>query len=164
VETGRWAARILLITDGASSVPVRMVRDGTPALAVGRGDGTIELRTLSIGQNPFRRGDLIVTSGLGGIFPPDIPVAIVTGQEGDSIIARPLADPSRADFAIVQPVYQPAATGALDDAREPDAGPPVAAPPAAPAPDGARQNDPRYQPGLQRQPVRGAPPARVNER
>ena len=75
LETGRWASRVLLITDGASNVPVRLVRDGTPALAVGRGDGTIELRTLEVGQNPFRRGDIFVTSGTGGIFPPDIPVA-----------------------------------------------------------------------------------------
>ena len=43
IETGHWASRVMLITDGASNVPVRLVRDGTPALAVGRGDGTIEL-------------------------------------------------------------------------------------------------------------------------
>jgi len=72
LETGRWAARILLVTDGASNVPVRSTRDGTPALAVGRGDGTIELRTLEVGQNPFRRGDVLVTSGSGGLFPPNI--------------------------------------------------------------------------------------------
>ncbi|HEX8526047.1 rod shape-determining protein MreC, partial [Allosphingosinicella sp.] len=54
LETGLWAARVLLVTDSRSNVPVRLVRDGTPALAVGRGDGTIALRTLEIGANPFR--------------------------------------------------------------------------------------------------------------
>ena len=101
LETGRWASRVLLITDGASNVPVRLVRDGTPALAVGRGDGTIELRTLEVGQNPFRRGDILVTSGIGGLYPPGMPVAVVSGADGDVAIARPLADPARMDYAIV---------------------------------------------------------------
>lgn len=109
LEVGRWSSRVLMIIDGASTVPVRLVRDGTPALAVGRGDGMLELRTLEVGVSPFRRGDLLVTSGVGGIFPPDIPVAQVLGVQGETAIARPLASPERIDFAIVQPIYQPAA-------------------------------------------------------
>lgn len=154
LESGRWASRVLLITDGASNVPVRLVRDGTPALAVGRGDGTIELRTLEVGQNPFRRGDILVTSGAGGLFPPNIPVAMVTGQSGERAIARPIADPGRLDFAIVQPIYQPAADGTLDAARPVAAAPPVAAPPQQAQPAGStatQQNNPRYQPALQQQ-------------
>ncbi len=152
LESGRWASRVLLVTDGASNVPVRLVRDGTPALAVGRGDGTIELRTLEVGQNPFRRGDVLVTSGAGGLFPPNIPVATVTGQEGERAIARPIADPARLDFAIVQRIYQPAAEGSLDAARQVAPAAPVPDPPAQAQPPGTRpaqQNDPRYQPGLQ---------------
>ena len=154
LETGRWASRVLLITDAASNVPVRLVRDGTPALAVGRGDGTIELRTLEVGQVPFRRGDLLVTSGAGGLFPPNIPVAIVTGQQGERAIATPLADPGRLDFAIVQRSYQPAAAGALDTAPPVTPAAPVAAPPTPPGqpPAGTpQQNNPRYQPALQQQ-------------
>jgi len=137
LETGRWASRVLLITDAASNVPVRLVRDGTPALAVGRGDGTIELRTLEVGQSPFRRGDVLVTSGVGGLYPPNVPVAVVTGQEGERAIARPLADPARMDYAIVLRIYQPAVTGPLDQAPPQTPAPPVAAP--APAPAGARR-------------------------
>jgi rod shape-determining protein MreC len=153
METGRWAARVLLVSDGASNVPVRLIRDGTPALAVGRGDGTIELRTLEVGQNPFRRGDVLVTSGIGGVYPPNIPVATVIRIEGDTAIARPTADPARADFAIVERVYQPAA-GTNDDAlaSAPPVTPagPIAGPPAAAAaPHPGQQNNPRYQPGLQ---------------
>jgi len=141
-------------------VPVRLVRDGTPALAVGRGDGTIELRTLEVGQNPFRVGDVLVTSGIGGIFPPNIPVARVIRLEGDTAIARPVADPARIDFAIVQRAYQPATDAPLEQAAPPVAGPPVAAPPPgpAPAPGPGRQNDPRYQPGLQQQQPGVVPP------
>jgi rod shape-determining protein MreC len=109
LETGRFASRVLLVTDAASTVPVQLVRDGTPALASGRGDGTIELKTLEVGQNPFKIGDIVVTSGIGGIYPPRIPVAIVTEASRDITIARPLANPGSVDFAIVQNIYQPAA-------------------------------------------------------
>jgi rod shape-determining protein MreC len=152
LESGRWASRVLLVTDGASNVPVRLVRDGTPAMAVGRGDGSIELRTLEVGQNPFRRGDILVTSGAGGLFPPNIPVATVVGQEGERAIARPIADPSRLDFAIVQRIHQPAADGQLGAARPVTPAAPVAAPPPGQAPpSGTRpaQQNARYQPALQ---------------
>ena len=136
---------------------VRLVRDGTPAIAVGRGDGSIELRTLEVGENPFRPGDILVTSGIGGVFPANIPVAAVMRIEGDTAIARPLADPARADFAIVLRIAQPAAAGPLDTAAPPVVGPPVAGPPPAAAGGTTtprpRQNDPRYQPALQSQPA-----------
>jgi len=128
LETGRWASRILLVSDGASSVPVRALRNGVPALAAGRGDGMLELRTLEVGINPFRRGDVLVTSGVGGIFPPGIPVAVVTGFSGDTAIARPLADPARVDYAVVLSVYQPAAAGPLEAATGEVAAGPVNAP------------------------------------
>lgn len=168
VETGRWASRVLLVTDGRSNVPVRMLRDGTPALAVGRGDGTIELRTLEVGENPFRRGDVLVTSGIGGIFPPNVPVAAVTRIEGDTAIARPIADPARLDYAIVQRAYMPAANAELGTAAPQPIVPPVtevppdvAATPSVLTPS-PRQRDPRYQPALQQPqalPPSAPPPA-----
>ncbi len=160
LETGRWAARVLLITDAASNVPVRLVRDGTPAIAAGRGDGSIDLRTLEVGANPFRAGDVLVTSGVGGIFPPNIPVARVIRVEGDSARAVPIAHPGRADFAIVQRAYQPAAAGPLGSAPQLQQGPVTvdAPPPSETGPDGEprattpppRQRSPQYQPALQR--------------
>jgi rod shape-determining protein MreC len=152
LETGRWASRVLLVSDGASSVPVRSLRGNVPALAVGRGDGTVELRTLEVGENPFRPGDILVTSGVGGIFPPDVPVARVIRIETDTTIARPLADPGLVDIAIVQPVYQPAAAGELAEAPQTSPGGAVSAAQAqavgatTPPP---LQQDPRYQPALQ---------------
>ncbi len=148
LETGRWASRVLLVSDGASSVPVRSLRNDVAALAVGRGDGTVELRTLEVGQNPFRRGDVLVTSGVGGLYPPDVPVVIVLRIEGDTAIARPLADPARADLAIVQPIYQPASSGSLEDAGPTPAIGPVVGPPLATTPPPLQRN-PAYQPALQ---------------
>lgn len=114
VETGAYAARVLLLTDGASNVPVRLVRDGTPAMATGRGDGTLEIKPLEVGENPFRRGDIFVTSGTGGIYAPNIPTAIVVRVSRDETVARPLANPARSDFAIVQQIYQPGADEPLE--------------------------------------------------
>lgn len=139
IEAGRYASRVLLLTDGASNVPVRLVRDGTPAMATGRGDGTLDIKPLELGENPFRRGDIFVTSGTGGIFGPNIPAAIVVSVERDETIARPLANPARADFAIVQNIYMPSAEEPLDQAPPPSDAlqapppPPPATKAAAPA-------------------------------
>ncbi len=105
-ESGIFAARVLLLTDGETAVPVKIVRNGTAALATGQGNGTMEIRGLIAGGRPFRRGDVAVTSGTGGVYTPNIPVAVVTEVRGDRAIARPLADPARADFAAVYPIYQ----------------------------------------------------------
>lgn len=105
-ESGIFASRVLLLTDGETAVPVRITRSGLAALATGQGDGTMEIRALIAGGNPFRRGDLVVTSGTGGVYTPNIPVAVVTEIRGDRAIARPLADPARADFAAVFPIFQ----------------------------------------------------------
>ncbi len=105
VAAGRVTARVLLITDGGAVVPVRRLSDGQPALATGRGDGGLDIRALQAGSNPFKAGDIFVTSGAGGIYPPDIPVALAKIERRDVTIARPLADPARLDFAIVLPPY-----------------------------------------------------------
>ena len=102
VSTGRYSARVLLIIDNENRVPVRRVPDGAPALAIGLGDGRLELQTLTAGANPFKVGDLFVTSGTGGLYRPGIPFAKATRQSRDKTIAVPLAHPARLDFAIVQ--------------------------------------------------------------
>ncbi|MEP6786503.1 MAG: rod shape-determining protein MreC [Sphingomonadales bacterium] len=109
VAAARITARVLLITDGGNVVPVRRISDGMPALATGRGDGMLDIRALEAGQNPFKVGDLFVTSGAGGVYPPNVPVAIVRQSNREAGIARPFADPNRLDFAIVLPPYAPPA-------------------------------------------------------
>jgi rod shape-determining protein MreC len=121
VDVGNWGARVLLIVDGSSTVPVRAVRNGIPALAVGTGEGELRLQTIEVGVNPFQRGDMLVTSGVGGIYPPDIPVAEIVRIEGEVAVARPLASPARADYAIVQPLFQPAAVPQREGGTAPEA-------------------------------------------
>ena len=67
------ASRVLLVTDRANIVPARILRGGQPVISTGRGDGTIDVRPLEVGRNPFKPGDIIVTSGTGGLYPPLVP-------------------------------------------------------------------------------------------
>ncbi|MGK6355351.1 rod shape-determining protein MreC [Sphingomonas sp. DT-207] len=102
IETGPNTARVLLIVDPESIVPVRRVRDGLPAIASGRGDGLIDIRSASVAGLTFQPGDSFVTSGTGGVFPPDIPLGRVIRTTGDIAIAQPAANPDALDFAMVQ--------------------------------------------------------------
>ncbi|MGJ8536689.1 MAG: rod shape-determining protein MreC [Parasphingopyxis sp.] len=107
IDSGRTASRVLLLTDRSNIVPVRLTRDGTPAFTTGRGDGSVEVRSLEAGRNSFEEGDVLVTSGTGGIYPPNVPVAVIIQVFGDTALATPLANPAALDFAIVQPAYEP---------------------------------------------------------
>jgi rod shape-determining protein MreC len=109
IETGMTASRVLLVTDRSNIVPARILRGGQPVISTGRGDGTIDVRPLEVGKNPFRPGDVIVTSGTGGLYPPLIPIGKVVRLDDDGAIAIPIADPSRVSFAIVEPPFEPAA-------------------------------------------------------
>ena len=109
VDAGFHASRVLLVSDRANIVPAKILRSGQPVIATGRGDGTIDVRPLEVGKNPFVRGDVIVTSGTGGLYPPLVPVAKVVRLDDDGAFALPLADPSKVSFALVEPPFEPAA-------------------------------------------------------
>jgi rod shape-determining protein MreC len=114
VDTGELSSRIMLVSDRANIVPARLLRNGIPVISQGRGDGTIDVRPLEVGRNPFKRGDIIITSGTGGLYPPLVPIARVVKLDDDGAVAVPLADPATTSFAIVEPPFEPAAIGAED--------------------------------------------------
>ena len=109
VDAGSFASRVLLVSDRANIVPARLVRGGLPVIATGRGDGTIDVRPLEVGRNPFRKNDIIVTSGTGGLYPPLWPIARIVRLDDDGAIALPLADPGQISFALVEPPFEPTA-------------------------------------------------------
>lgn len=119
IEVSPNTARVLLIQDPESIVPVRRLRDGLPAIAAGRGDGLIEIRSAGAAQVLFQAGDAFVTSGTGGVFPPNIAVARVRRRARDIAEAAPLASPDSLDFAIVQQAFFPEASAV----RAPEAAP-----------------------------------------
>ena len=112
IDAGSLASRVLLVSDRANIVPARLLRNGIPVIAQGRGDGTVDVRPLEVGRNPFKYGDIIITSGTGGLYPPLVPVARVVKLDDDGAIAMPLADPSTISFAIVEPPFEPSAVAA----------------------------------------------------
>jgi rod shape-determining protein MreC len=109
IDAGALGSRVLLVSDRANIVPARLLRGGMPVIAQGRGDGTIDVRPLEGGRNPFQRGDIIITSGTGGLYPPLVPIARIVKLDDDGAVAVPLADPANVSFAIVEPPYEPAA-------------------------------------------------------
>ena len=129
LEVADHTSRVLLITDSESMVPVRRARDGIAAFAQGRGDGTIQLRLISLGINPLKPGDVFVTSGSGGLYRPGTAVAVVMELTRDGAIARVLSDPTASEFVSVEPVF--AEVAAMPEALAP---PPPAVPAVAPKP------------------------------
>lgn len=107
LETGPNTSRVLLLSDAENVVPVRRARDGTVAFSQGRGDGRVDIKLIDIGINPFKVGDVMVTSGNGGIYPPNVPVAIIEKLTSDGAIGKLLANPAGTDFVIVQEMYEP---------------------------------------------------------
>ncbi len=118
IETGPGTARVLLVTDPENVVPVRRACDGLPAFVEGKSDGRIAIRLINMGVNPLKLGDVFVTSGSGGLYPPGIPVAVVTEVLHDGGVGHLASDPADADFVMVLPVFQPAAITALGASQQ----------------------------------------------
>lgn len=102
LEVSPNSARVLLITDPESVVPVRRARDGIPAFAQGHGDGTLQLRLVTLGLNPLKAGDVFVTSGAGGLYRPNTAVGVVTKLTRDGAFARVLSDPTANEYVLVE--------------------------------------------------------------
>ena len=76
-----WLSEVTLITDKDHSVPVQVVRNGLRSVVSGTGkDGTLELRYVAVNTD-IEEGDMLVTSGIDGVYPPGLPVAVVSKIE-----------------------------------------------------------------------------------
>lgn len=123
IEAGAISSRVLLVTDTASLVPVRRATDDLAAVAVGDGAGGLEIRPLASRRVQMKAGDLFVTNGIGGVFPPGVPVAVIRQSAGDKAVARPLGSPELSDHVMVLPVFEPqvaapAPAGPQQEARD----------------------------------------------
>ncbi|UCV15227.1 rod shape-determining protein MreC [Quatrionicoccus australiensis] len=78
-----FSAEITLITDKDQAVPVQIVRSGQRSVVFGLGNGQLELRYMPANAD-VQEGDILVTSGLDGIYLPGFPVAKVINIERDS--------------------------------------------------------------------------------
>src|SRR3546814_3395826 len=100
-------ARLLAQTDAHSRVPGAREGDGLAAVPTGPRCGLVEVKPVSMGDPLPKPGDVLMSSGTGGIYPPDIPVARVLRVGRDSAIARPFAQPGTLDVAMVQRAFFP---------------------------------------------------------
>lgn len=76
-----WTAEVALITDREQVVPVQIVRNGLRAVVFGMGyDGALDLRFMPVNAE-IENGDVLVTSGIDGVYPAGLPVAVVSNIE-----------------------------------------------------------------------------------
>jgi rod shape-determining protein MreC len=95
VRVSAMTSTAMLITDPSHAIPVEVNRSGLRAIAQGTGEShRLELSHLPRNAD-IEEGDLLVTSGLGGRFPPGYPVARVTeiARQPDSPFALVSAEP-----------------------------------------------------------------------
>ena len=100
-RAGPVSAEVILISDPEHAIPVQLNRTGIRTIAVGLGQtGQLLLPYLPRNADVVE-GDLVVSSGLGGVFPPGYPVAQVSSVQRDpsepllSVGATPLAQLDR---------------------------------------------------------------------
>lgn len=98
---------VTLLTDKDQSIPIQIQRTGEHAILFGTGsDHRMELRYLDHSTD-IRRGDILITSGLDGLYPPGINVAIVSrlgttaNQAFDRIDCQPLAGVERDQHVLI---------------------------------------------------------------
>lgn len=149
-ETGRRSARVLLLTDLNSRVPVMADRSNARAILIG--DNSPYPRLEYVGRAPdLEEGDRIVSSGDGGVLPRGLPVGeAIRTREGEWRV-RLYSDQAPVDFVWVWPYQRvvppdrepdlpdplPDASGEAAQVEVPAAVEQLADQPAQPQPDGA---------------------------
>jgi rod shape-determining protein MreC len=92
-----FTSEVTLLTDKEQAIPVQLLRNGLRSVAYGRGkSGALELRFTAPNAD-IQVGDIVVTSGLDGVYPAGLAVARVTQVENSAggsfggVICQPLA-------------------------------------------------------------------------
>ena len=79
-----WLSEVTLVTEKDHAVPVQVLRNGLRTIVFGAGDASqLSLRYMPTSAD-IQSDDVLVTSGIDGIYPPGIPVAKVVKVERDA--------------------------------------------------------------------------------
>ena len=90
IETGEWSSRVLLYNDLNFRLPVML--EGTQLRAILSGEGTGLPRLLFLPTElEVKIGTRVVTSGHGGLFPPNLPVGVIQNRKGQDVWLNPFA-------------------------------------------------------------------------
>ncbi len=137
VHVGPWSSEVILITDPEHALPVQIVRNELRTIAVGSGSADELLLPYLAVNSDVKSGDVLTSSGLGGVFPAGFPVARVIGvrREANQLLAQVRAEPlghiaaarevMLIDFEPTHPAAPPASAALIEGAE------PVAAAPKA---------------------------------
>ncbi len=112
VDVGERTARVLLLTDRASSVNGQVMRTRVTGVVQGTGDGRLVMRYIEQGGD-IKIGDIVLTAGLGGVFPRGQPIGQVTSVRQQDIELfqeaeiRPTVDFSRLENVLVVTQFEP---------------------------------------------------------
>ncbi len=100
IESGSNSSRVMLITDINSRIPVMIQNSRERAIMMGDNVSGARLIYLSEHSN-VGVGDVVVTSGDGGVFPSGIPVGIVESQTPEGVILKPIADINSLEYVSI---------------------------------------------------------------
>lgn len=107
VKVSAHNSRVLLLPDANSAIPVQVIRNDIRVIAAGSGDLT-KIHLQHIPSNfDIVEGDVLVSSGLGGIYPEGYPVATVTHvdidnhQQFSTVTATPAVDFGRLRYLLL---------------------------------------------------------------
>ena len=106
IQTTPTTSRVLLITDPDHQIPVRIQRTGQRGILNGTGHDNAKLSFIPA-NSEVKVGDIIESSGLGGVFPAGYPVAKITQIDtlGDNpyfnITAAPVARLNQSHKALI---------------------------------------------------------------
>lgn len=99
-EVGTRAARVLLITDLNSRIPVAV--QGSHVNAVLAGDNSERPRLAYVSEaDKVKLGDRVVTSGEGGVFPPGLPVGVIAAVDPAGPRVEPYVELSQLGYVLV---------------------------------------------------------------
>jgi rod shape-determining protein MreC len=115
IDVGLLVSRVALLTDLNARTPVRFETTGEQAILAGAGTAELMIihrkqryetdREAIVKEHAVKVGDRLITSGFGGIYPPDLAVATITriqkDPDGDKIYARLIATPSTLEFVRI---------------------------------------------------------------
>jgi len=123
IEAGDWSSRIWLISDMNSRIPVTIAETGDRAILAG--DNTAQPKLLFLARDAsVPAGAHIVTSGHGGVFPPNLPIGILEEKGRGMFAVVPTADLGKityvrlVDFNLEGGAFNPLGTRAHTESKK----------------------------------------------